>query len=651
MSTGKVTPARSRGGTRRTVGTKLDKTTAQKRCLDYIEAGHTVASALEKVGRSMKTWELWRRDEPDFKARADLALATRNVDDGTREGKRAAAKAGGFAAWRLKYLNVPTYPHQQQWVDLIEGREPSDLHEAQTYQPGRRNRLIVNTPPFHGKSITLSVDYSVYRICIDPSVRIRIVSKTITLATDFVGAIKMRLTHPRYAKLIEDFAPEGGFKATAESWTQDTIFLDIADRDGIEKDPTVAAAGLGKQIYGTRADLIILDDVVDLENANQWRKQMGWLSQEVDSRLGPAGKILVVGTRVSPVDLYKELRNGEHFGSGTSPWTYLSQPAILEEAGEVKEWTTLWPKATESWGEECDCGEPECLGGLDPDAERVEYPRWDGTHLSRLRDTWEPRRFALVFQQSEVDEESTFPPFAVNAAINNRRRRGLDGGLDNIPEDCYWIGSMDPATSGNAAAIVYAVDKKSHKRYIVDAENLKAPTPLRLKNLIKTWSHEYPIKEWRVEKTGLLTFFTQDAELRSWLSARGIRFTTHYTGSNKWDPSFGVASMSPLFGAWDKIEDGWKCIHDPIVEIPRADTPALKSLIQQLITWTPELDPKKVPCDLVMALWFAEVGARDVVKAGDRFSNNFGKSKFHSPRQLANRQVINLAEHRHGRIA
>ncbi|MCL5460341.1 hypothetical protein M3M33_17015, partial [Loigolactobacillus coryniformis] len=64
--------------------------------------------------------------------------------------------------------------------------------------------------------------------------------------------------------------------------------------------------GIGGQIYGARADLVILDDCVVLGNSAEWEKQMTWLNIEVASRLGPAGKLLVVGTRVAPVDLYQQ---------------------------------------------------------------------------------------------------------------------------------------------------------------------------------------------------------------------------------------------------------------------------------------------------------------------------------------------------------
>ena len=55
--------------------------------------------------------------------------------------------------------------------------------------------------------------------------------------------------------------------------------------------------------------MIIVDDAVTLKNANEFEKQIRWLTQDVRSRLNPTGKLIVIGTRVASVDLYRELRN------------------------------------------------------------------------------------------------------------------------------------------------------------------------------------------------------------------------------------------------------------------------------------------------------------------------------------------------------
>jgi len=353
------------------------------------------------------------------------------------------------------------------------------------------------------------------------------------------------------------------------------------------------------------------------------------------------GVMLVIGTRVASRDVYSELLNPENYPMGDAAWSCLTQPAILEEASNPADSVTLWPWATRRW-EGCKCPNPQCQGGRGDGL----YPHFDGPHLEKLRRRKDLRTWALVYQQSAIAEDSTFPTHAVVNSINKRRAPGLSGGLVQVPEGCFWIGSMDPATTGPSGAIVYAFDKQTHKRYVVDAKAMKGASPSTLKNLIKQWSTDYPIKQWVVEKTGLNTYFTQDEELRTWLTSHGITFHPHYTGSNKWEPGFGIASMSALFGSYDRNAEGVNVrITEPLIELPRLDTDALKMLVNQLQVWSPESDPKKVQQDLVMALWFAEIQARKLVKSTSiPASQMFAQSKWLSRSDQAKQRVVNLSE-------
>ena len=60
------------------------------------------------------------------------------------------------------------------------------------------SRLLVNVPPNHAKSMTITINYVTYRIAKDPNINVLIVSKTQEQAKKFLYAIKQRLTHPRY---------------------------------------------------------------------------------------------------------------------------------------------------------------------------------------------------------------------------------------------------------------------------------------------------------------------------------------------------------------------------------------------------------------------------------------------------------------------
>lgn len=594
---------------------KFTPEAAKKAFLDYISAGYNISAAIEKVDRSRKAYEYWRKNDSEFRAAVDSVMATRKVDTNTRDDNRVAARVMGFAAWRKKYLKQDTFPHHLQWIDLLEGREPRDLHPAQNYEVGRKNKLVINCPPNHGKTTVVTMDYVTYLICTNPAVKIAIISKTSDMAEDMVYGVKTRLTHPDNFDLIKDFAPEGGFMATADEWSANRIRLASADRDPSDKDPTLQGLGLGSQVYGKRLDRVFVDDAVDGENAAGWQKQMRWLQVEVSSRPGASGVVCIIGTRISPADLYWQLRNPENFQSGKSPWTYLSQPAVLEDSGPREDWVTLWPRATTSWyneNDDCWCESDDCKHG-DKDG---LFPRWDGVHIGAVKDDLDANVWLQAYMQKEVGGNAAFPSYGISEATNRGRRAGRLGGMFNVPDDVYVIGSVDPATTGFASIIVGGVSPRApFKRYLYEAWNIKHPTPEELKNRIKAATIEFGVNEWRIEKTGLLTMFTQDYDLNQWLNSRGVRLTQHYTGKNKFDVNFGVASMAPLFGTWQDMDDGThKLISEPLIELPRTDTDGLRALVQQLTIWTPELDPKKTPCDMVMALWFFEIGCREKAK-------------------------------------
>ena len=654
-------------GGRKTTATNTQKkyttAAAQARMIDLLKEGYTINAALDAIDYSRKAYEYWRRENSSFKLAADNAKMLRQV----REVKRGERL--DFAAWRQKYLRTYTPWHQLQWVDLLEGKPPRDLHPAQTYVKGKRNRILINVPPHHGKSVCLSIDYIVYRLCMDPSYRVILISAGQELAKDFLFGVKQRLTSPDFNDLQAAYAPDGGWESTAESWTESRIVFgtDVRAQGNSEireKDANVLALGMRSKVYGRRADLILVDDGVDTTNVSDYAKQMKWLSQMVESRLEQGGRLLTIGTRVSPIDLYSELMKPENYTSGVSPWSYFASPAILEEGESPEEHVTLWPTAQSPWVDPkdldqdlCDCESPECSYGIQLDDDTKVYPRWDGVHLEIVRAGKSAADWALIYQQSSVAEDATFPDYKVSRCVNTVRLPGVleddraghpFGGMAGK----YVIGGCDPAIKGHAGLVVIAVDKASGKRFLLNAWNLKAPTAEELKTKMREVTEHYHVSEWRVEKTGLLQFFTQDAPFRMWFASRGVRFTEHTTGRNKWDAAYGVSSMAPMFGeydrAWDTPRAEWREVTPALFELPRPMKDGIKALIHQLVTWTPELDPSKIPCDMVMALWFADVGAREFLGHRTGGSGNvamLGRSnRFVSPRSQRKRTVVNLAD-------
>ena len=595
----------------------------QAQVIDLLRQSYLVKDALKIVGRSQWWWEEQRRTDPAFAATVDAIRA--NLDD---PGVRRVS-VPDFAQFSSQYLGLQIHPHMQNMVDVLDGNEPSWLHPAMTYDKGvsGNKRVIVNVPPNHGKTMAISIGYVVWNLMRNPDMSIIIVSKSADLSRKIVGAVKNRLTHPAYQEMQVAFGPVEGFKATAESWSANRIFL---QRDSAAKDPSLEALGMASQIYGARADLIILDDVVTLSNAGDHEKQREWILQEVATRLGPGGQLLVVGTRVAATDLYSELMNPSHYADSVVPWTQLSMPAVLEYHEDPNDWVTLWPLADEPFSE------------LDEADEFGQYPRWTGPRLARVRNEVGTRKWSLVYMNSPVAEDATFDPVAVNGSVNGFRKTGpLDPHLKGHPVDGmdrhYVICSMDPAIAGNTAAVAYSVDRGTGARYVLDVRVITGPTPAQIREMIYAMTDTYSPKEWIIESNAFQGFLVYDEEINQNLASRGVVIKPHHTSTNKQDPEFGVASMAGLFGTVASEQSIKKHQGDNLIELPSTQGYGVKVLVEELVSWNPDIPARKRKCDTVMALWFAELRAREVIQRSSgraQFQRNSYRSDGDKSRQI-----------------
>jgi len=366
--------------------TRLRQIEDQRKFISFLKQGIDMDSALAAVGKKKTALRSWLLDG-EFAAQ---------VEEASNFGSDAIAASLGenkhkidFATFSREFLNTEVFPHQQNWIDVLEGRDPTWQHPSMIYEPANRRRLLINVPPEHAKSTTMTVNYAMYKIALNPNIRIVVISQTQTRAKEFLYSIKQRMTEEPWLKMQQVYGPPGGYKETADQWTADRIYL---ERDSGEKDPTVQALGIGQQIYGTRADLIIMDDIVSTTNAHEWEKQLNWLQKMVVTRVGSTGTLLIAGTRVSSVDLYKEIRNPEHWTGGKSPFTYLAMPAVLKFDDKPEKWQTLWARSDRPLDGADEFDDPELLT---PD-ENGHFVKWDGKRLFERRSEVSPSTWALV---------------------------------------------------------------------------------------------------------------------------------------------------------------------------------------------------------------------------------------------------------------
>jgi hypothetical protein len=592
-----------------------------------VRMGHTIAEGCHQAGVTRKTHEYYRKSDPDYRDLIDRALQAQ------------AEKAGGerrevpdFPEFCERYLKTQLFRHHLQWYDLLEGRTPRDLHPAQRFVRGDEDQIVVNTPPEHAKSTTLTVNYVVWRIVQDPNIRILLVSKTQSMAAKFLFSIKQRLAESEtYIDLQQHFGPPGGYSEGASSWSSTQIR--VAGADSGEKEYTVEAVGIGGQIYGTRTDLVIMDDCVDNTNHQQFEQQIDWIQNIVGSRVADVGgRMLLIGTRMATVDLYSEILKPQYYSEGTSPWTYLTQPAVLNFADKPKDWETLWP-ATNRPPVTIQARKQAEAEGWPKDG---LWPMWHGEALARKRRKMTPRNWSMVYMQDQVADDAIFRQEDVQGCIDRARYPGrmFDGQPQHRPygmDGLLVIAGLDPAAAGCTAMVVVGLDRRTGVRWVLDVVNKRGMPPHEMRSEIKRLTERYGISEWRIEKNAYQASIVQDQLIKDYLTARGCLISPHHTNSNKWDPDFGVSSMATLFAGWQEKRN--------LIRLPsQTQSEGVRAIIEQLCAWFPET---KALTDTVMALWFAEIRCRELM-VSDFSGWHTNSSEFTSERDQAGQMVVDI---------
>lgn len=437
---------------------------------------------------------------------------------------------------------------------------PGFHHEIAAAVTGDFRRVLINMPPYHSKSTLVTVWHTVYDICRDPNLRTLLVSKSLPFARTFMHSIsEMLQNHELYGDGPNPIVDWGPFKADGQSkWSSEQIY--VSGRTTAEKDPTVAALGVGQQIYGRRADVIKFDDVATLDNQrnpDRVGQMLEWFDKEALSRIGKRGRAIWIGTRVNPGDVYSTL-------STRAGYNILRYPCIMDDETE----RTLWPE---------------------------HFPYEQALiHRSEMR----PADFQLIYQQVDIPGTgASFTQDMIDMCKDTSRVRGQF--------DSSWrlFAGLDPAGgnkgSGYTAFTLVGIDPATGKRYLVDSLAVKSMKAPQMKDQILDWTDRYPLFEWRVESNGVQSQIVQyDMELVQHLAKRGVRVVPHHTHGNKWDPQFGVESLAPL------METG-------LVSIPWGNAPTtqvFQPLIEELVAF-----PMGNVSDRVMSFWFADLGARELL--------------------------------------
>jgi len=176
--------------------------------------------------------------------------------------------------------------------------EPTPIqYDIAGYLQNSPKRCIIEAFRGVGKSY-ITAAYVVHQLLLDPQLKFMVVSASKARADDFstfTQRIIMEL--PICQHLV---AKEG------QRWSK--IAFDVAPAKA-SGSPSVKSVGVTGQLTGSRADIIIADDVEVPNNSmtQMMREKLGETVKEFDAVLKPNGKIIYLGTPQNEMSLYNAL--------------------------------------------------------------------------------------------------------------------------------------------------------------------------------------------------------------------------------------------------------------------------------------------------------------------------------------------------------
>jgi len=169
------------------------------------------------------------------------------------------------------------------------------------------DRIMIVMPRGHFKSSVGSVAYPVWKLISNPDLRIAIDSETYVNSKNFVKQIQLILESDKFISLFGDLRSK-------KDWATGTFTL--SNRSKILKESSVTAMSVNTVKVGQHYDIIIGDDLNSEKNSHSrelCEKVIDHYKRLV-SILDPGGKLILVGTRYSELDvighvLREELNN------------------------------------------------------------------------------------------------------------------------------------------------------------------------------------------------------------------------------------------------------------------------------------------------------------------------------------------------------
>lgn len=444
------------------------------------------------------------------------------------------------------------------WKQYIEGVFRDDNNKRVVYaehqgimfdfiEEGFRlgeNKQAIMMPWGHGKTQSLGLYYPSFRYGLDPNTRFKICSSNESIATLRVGANKNTID------MNEDYQAIFPHIKQGDKWGESAFRLKGTAVSST--DYTMQAGGVFSSVIGGRADEMLLDDPLDLNNSlteGNRQKTINSIEKMWLSRVTPDGRVLWIFT-----------------------------PMHREDAAMVI--TSNWRRLKICVSEDISCLEVYINDNLIKTIPLWEA-MWSQERLLKFKEEIGTSAFDAGFRLLPAsDEDLTFKHFEQCVRYN----------CD--PHDFEYLamwGGVDLSTKSRSGTVLELVGiTKDMKRVLVDPVYLG--DPVKIESVLWDWHNEWgdKIMYANVENNALQDAIADRLQKESPIAIRGF-----HTGKNKSDPHIGLPGLDVEFenGKWI-----FPIPHDKGVE----DNCAFCRVARAF-----RLHPFGSETDSVMALWFA----------------------------------------------
>lgn len=476
----------------------------------------------------------------------------------------ARQELGFFSEYVLGYKNGD---HHYEWYDILQNRlmtaPDADMDSPLIQSPIGfvHRRIALFAPRNHAKSTAFTVNYSLWKVGNTPNIRILIVSSTATQAQSFLREIKSTIEkNKHYRRVFGKLFPED-MKNPGEKWTNLEI---IVRRDATHKDPTVTAVGAGGAILSKRADIIICDDILSVENtrtAEQRDKIRQWFRDVLMPVLEPDGLLINVGTAWNMEDLLHELMAKKGY---TLRHRY---KAVLDN--EKQE--TLWPG------------------------------RWPYSKMMELKEEVGTNSFNKSYQNEAMGGEDAIFQYSW---LERAKRRGNNRSLIYRLDYPSWdLGQM--VVSMGVDLAISTKDGSDFCAFAVIGmlkDGTKIPLHLSEQKLSFGGTQKVIKDLYRRFNPGIIVVESnayQQALVRDMQENTGLPIKGYGTGGEKYDEEVGLNSMAVEFE-----NDKWILPYS-------SQSPITIDIVDKLVEGMKRF-PSGHTADILMSTWFANGGLRQL---------------------------------------